>query len=280
VFTLSIALVTRNRPQSLELTLHSLSLQQPKPFEIILSDDSDKEAAIVQNKLLAEKYGCTYIIGPHKGLYANRNFVAMHTNGTHFRTMDDDHEFPENHLKICMEAINKEPETIWTIGEYKNRNDIHDAPHPIPGQLHPRGYAYSDNNIENYYGISCGATIYPNTVLRYRILNNEFYMFGSTFLEYGARLKAKGYKILPLNTTYIIHNALETSSSFWTINLIKEAKLYAMFCFSFWHYKSLKNKIVTTGQILFELLTSQVNLKIIKSAWLNFRRSKQETQYY
>src|SRR4051812_34264064 len=95
---LSIALVTRNRPKSLERTLQSLRIQKIWPHEVVISDDSDIEAAIKQNKRLALLYACKYIKGPGRGLYANRNFAAKHCSGTHIRTMDDDHEFPENHL--------------------------------------------------------------------------------------------------------------------------------------------------------------------------------------
>src|SRR3954454_3566516 len=95
---LSVALVTRNRPDSLRRTLESLKQQSLQPYEVIISDDSDNETLIAVNNELAQKYSCRYIKGPGKGLYANRNFVARHCSGTHIRTMDDDHEFPENHL--------------------------------------------------------------------------------------------------------------------------------------------------------------------------------------
>src|SRR3954451_9899484 len=113
---LSVALVTRNRPDSLARTLESLSRQNVQPYEVILSDDSDVESMISANAELAQKYSCKYLKGPGRGLYANRNFVAKSCIGTHIRTMDDDHEFPENHLTECLKAIEKEPNTIWTIG--------------------------------------------------------------------------------------------------------------------------------------------------------------------
>ncbi|MFM6022178.1 MAG: glycosyltransferase family 2 protein, partial [Dolichospermum sp.] len=40
---LSIALVTRNRPESLERCLKSLRSQNVQPFEVVISDDSDIE---------------------------------------------------------------------------------------------------------------------------------------------------------------------------------------------------------------------------------------------
>ncbi len=126
-------------------------------------DDSDLIESINENKKLAEKYNCIYLPSPHKGLFVNRNLGALHSKGTHLRSMDDDHELPEGHLEICLQAIEAEPETIWTIGEYCNDQKIHAAPHPMPGQLHPRGFAHRNFKKDEYYGISDGATIYPRS---------------------------------------------------------------------------------------------------------------------
>ena len=42
---LSVALVTRNRPASLERTLKSLRAQSVQPWNVIISDDSDADQA-------------------------------------------------------------------------------------------------------------------------------------------------------------------------------------------------------------------------------------------
>src|SRR6266436_1047865 len=96
--SLSVALVTRNRPASLERTLRSLQPQRAPLLEIIISDDSTSEHAI-EVKQLAQNYNCQYLRGPQRGLYANRNHVARACRGTHIRTMDDDHEFPADHFE-------------------------------------------------------------------------------------------------------------------------------------------------------------------------------------
>jgi glycosyltransferase involved in cell wall biosynthesis len=192
-YTLSIAIVTRNRPESLQRALESLSNQNTQAFEIVISDDSNLEEMIAANKELASAYGAKHILGPQNGLYANRNFVARNCSGTHFRTMDDDHEFPDNHIKICLEAIEQDPYAIWTIGEYCPPDENRSLPAPIPGQLHPMGYSYSPADMTTYFGISCGATIYPKKVVEKNVLNLETYMFGILYLEYGSRLYNKGY---------------------------------------------------------------------------------------
>lgn len=272
---LSIALVTRNRPHSLARTLESLSKQVLQPYEVIISDDSDIANMINLNKELALKYVCRYIKGPSNGLYANRNFAAKHCSGTHIRTMDDDHEFPESHLIECLKAIEEEPDTIWTIGEYYPADKVRTLPAPIAGQLHPRGYSYPPKSIKNYYGISCGASIYPRSVIDRNILNLESYKFGILYLEYGARLYKKGYTIRPLNTTYIIHHYDENDRSVTSSEIIKSAQIFSMLMVSFSHMRTFKNCFLTAGEILKNLFLHRYSYQLVRNAYLQYKRDSQ-----
>ncbi|WLT38822.1 glycosyltransferase [Synechocystis sp. B12] len=161
---LSVALVTRNRPDSLERCLKSLRDQKVQPFEVVVSDDSD-DLYKSSTKEIAQKWGCRYIYGPKRGLYANRNHVALACQGTHIRTMDDDHEFPEQHVEICLNAIRSDPSSIWIIGEYLPTSSIGNVPHPCPGQLHPRGFSFYPKDTQNCWAIADGASIYPKKFL-------------------------------------------------------------------------------------------------------------------
>ena len=98
--SLSVALVTRNRPDSLQRTLRSLRAQDLQPFEVVVSDDSEPALAGATRDVALE-HGCRYLTGPQRGLYANRNAAALACQGTHVRTMDDDHEFPGGHAAAC-----------------------------------------------------------------------------------------------------------------------------------------------------------------------------------
>lgn len=266
--SLSIAIVTRNRPDSLNDTLYSLSNQTEHPAEIIISDDSNIAELQERTADLAKRYGCKYYKGPKKGLYANRNFVALKCTGTHFRTMDDDHQFPHDHIAKCLEAIKNEPDTIWTIGEYSCKPSP--LPSPIPGQLHPRGFSYIPKNMKNYFGISCGGTIYPSEVKNETILNCDLYKFGNVYLEYGARLKKQGYEIKFLKTTYIIHNDLE-SGSVLALDTMSEARLFSMFCLSFFHQPSWRNKFLTLGQLLIDVMTFKYPGTTIFKAYRSYK---------
>ncbi len=245
---LSVALVTRNRPAGLRDTLESVRSQTMQPFEIIVSDDSDNESAMKENREIAEQLRCLYLTGPKTGLYANRNFAARHSSGTHIRTMDDDHTFPPNHFEVCLKKVEEDPGSIWIIGEYSPKRAYHEAPHPCPGELHPRGFAVQPQDTQNCRAISCGASIYPKDIISKGILNNEFFKFGKSFLEYGSRLKYLGYRIRHLQEAYIFHKD-PTNRSHSNENLIAENKMFGMLSLSFLYEKSLKNKALTIMEI-------------------------------
>lgn len=271
---LSVAVVTRNRPDSLERTLKSLSLQNPQPYEVIVSDDSNSDEAIELNKEVARKFRYKYISGLKEGLYTNRNFVAQLCTGTHIRTMDDDHEFPDEHLKICLEAIKREPEIIWTIGEYNPWDKERSVPvkERTPGQLNPRGFAYIPKDMNTYYGIACGASIYPRSVIEKRILSIDAYKFGLLYLEYGARLYKLGYKIKHLDATYVLHHVEKNDVTIASSKTIISARLVCMFLFSFKYFPSIKNKLLTIYQVVNEMLSKSYNFKLVLDAFRIYER--------
>ncbi len=202
---LSVALVTRNRPDSLERCLKSLRAQNVQPEEVVISDDSD-DAFAPQVEALAGRYGCRCIKGPRRGLYANRNHAAAACGGTHVRTMDDDHEFPAGHFEIVMKRIRSSPESIWIIGEFGGGLPPR-FPVPCPGEIHPRGFSKTPENPDDCYGMSDGAAVFPKEVLARHPMLEQFPM-GVSYLEFGARLKALGRRLRQIPETYVIHHCV------------------------------------------------------------------------
>ena len=141
----SVALVTRNGPERLERCLQSLRSQNIQPFEVVISDDSDP-AQTGLTREIAERYGCRYIDGPRRGLYANRNRAALACRGTHIRTMDDDHVMPEGHFELCFEAVRQDPEAVWTTGEVGFIDGKFYDRCEFASQLHPSGVGMKPQN--------------------------------------------------------------------------------------------------------------------------------------
>src|SRR4051794_15374802 len=184
--TISVAVVTRNRPDSLERTLRSLRAQDRQPFEVLVSDDSDTTHA-GDSRAVAERYGCRYLVGPRRGLYANRNAVAAACAGTHIRTMDDDHEFPEDHWSACEQAVRRDPKAVWIIGETVPSEGLLETDR-CPGELHPRGFSVTPKDPDDTWAISDGASIYPAEIFRSGLRFSESFKFGASYLEFGSRL--------------------------------------------------------------------------------------------
>jgi glycosyltransferase involved in cell wall biosynthesis len=203
---LSVALVTCNRPNSLERALASLCAQSVQPFEVIISDDSEMEQADATHAVAA-KHGCIYYSGPNRGLYANRNFAAQQCRGSHIRTMDDDHILPPDHFSRCLKAVSTDPNSIWTTGEIGYLNGRAAGVAETANQLGPAGVGEPIENRDNNWGIADGSTIYPRAVFDRGFRMVEDFGFGSSYLEFGAYLYQNGWKCRCVPEAVIEHHA-------------------------------------------------------------------------
>lgn len=203
--SISVALVTRNRPESLRRTLDSLRQQSVQPYEVVISDDSGDEFRDATHSI-AKEFGCRYISGPRRGLYANRNHVALACCGTHIRTMDDDHTFDEDHFSICQDAVTSDPGSIWTTGEIGYVDNEYYASVDFALQLDPSGYSRLPNDINDNWTIADGSTIYPSEVYKkgFRMIEDGY---GASYLEFGIFLYARGCKSRCIQRAKVNHFA-------------------------------------------------------------------------
>jgi glycosyltransferase involved in cell wall biosynthesis len=203
---LSVALVACNRPESLERGLASLRSQSIQPFEIIVSDDSGREHADRIRQLAAE-YGGIYRSGPHRGLYANRNFAAQQCRGTHIRTMDDDHILQFDHFSRCIDAVKSDPSSIWTVGEMGFLDGVVVGVAENANQLGPAGVGEKIEDRNNNWGIADGSTTYPREVFDRGFKMVEEFGFGSSYLEFGAYLYKNGWRCRCIPDAQVKHYA-------------------------------------------------------------------------
>jgi glycosyltransferase involved in cell wall biosynthesis len=249
---ISVALVTRNRPDSLLRTLRSLIQQDMQPMEVIVSDDSD-EGTADEVKKIVQGHGFRYLRGPRRGLYANRNHVALACSGTHIRTMDDDHEFPAHHFQSCVDALQKDPDSVWIIGEFLP-DETPGAP-LCPGQLHPRGFSTAPPDSNDSWAISDGASLYPIGIFQQGIRYAEYFKFGAAYLEFGSRLHYLGYRIRFLPSTYVIHHYEANSRSFMDSESDRSSRFFATICHSYIYQPTLRNKALCSLEIIRQVVT-------------------------
>ncbi|MDY6782472.1 MAG: glycosyltransferase [Cyanobacteriota bacterium] len=67
-------ITTRNAPERLDSCLSAIWRSDIKPYSALVSDDSSEEEVQNENRRIVEKYpDTTYILGPQRGVNANRN---------------------------------------------------------------------------------------------------------------------------------------------------------------------------------------------------------------
>lgn len=234
---LSIALVTRNRPESLERCLRSLRTQSVQPFEVIVSDDSDS-TFVEMTQAVAQRWNCQYIKGPQRGLYANRNHVAKACKGTHIRTMDDDHVLSDRHLEKCLQAISSDPLAIWTTGEIGFIDGNYYGETKVAFQLSPSGFGKLVQDPDNNWGIADGSTIYPREIFDKGYFMVEGFGYGSWYLEYGAFLYRNGYRSRCIPDALIMHYANKVTLERLDFNIFY-SRFYASLAYNIYFQPNL-----------------------------------------
>lgn len=229
---LSIALVTRNRPESLHRCLASVRAQEVPPFEIVVSDDSDDPSP---GAGIAREFGARHVPGPRRGLYANRNAAALACRGTHLRTMDDDHTLPPGHLRLCLEAVARDPQSLWTAGEKSFLDGRPNTFTEHAAQLHPSGVAHAVTDADDNWAIADGATIYPREVFERGFRFVEEFGYGSSYLEFGALLYARGWRSRCILGAFIEHHDTAAAQN----RRASLSCLYASLCFNLYFRRNL-----------------------------------------
>lgn len=189
---ISVAIVTRNRPASLERCLQSWRRQTVAPYEIVVSDDSDDSDA-GKTMELAERYGCVYTRGPCRGLYANRNHASLACTGTHILSADDDHTHPVDFFDSVLNTARRSPIRVWTFAQ--RPANIPDLPIGTPPELHRSGAGKTPTNQFNSTAIADGASLFPRAIFDSGLRYDEAYPFGAMWLLWGKQIARQGWRI-------------------------------------------------------------------------------------
>jgi glycosyltransferase involved in cell wall biosynthesis len=273
---LSVAIVTRNRPESLERTLRSLGAQGSQPYEVLVSDDSSAEHR-QRTRDIALAHGARYVSGPQRGLYANRNASALACTGSHIRTMDDDHEFPPGHIAACLDAVRRAPAVVWIIGECLPGEEGGEEAWMCPPQLNARGSSVTPLPGRPIWAIADGAAIYPREIFDRGLRFSESFRFGAAYMEWGSRLHWLGYEIRHLDTTYVIHHLDPAARSFNDVRITAGAHLFAALCHSFVYQPTLRNRALTVAELAATVRRRRaVGAYAVADALKAFRRRRRE----
>ncbi len=236
---ISVALVTRNRPESLERCLRSWQSQTVSPFEIVVSDDSD-EVYTSRNKELAQQFGCVYTQGPRRGLYANRNHASLTCHGTHILSADDDHTHPQDYVEKILEVVATDPMRVWIFTERHPTQP--DAPLICPAELAPDGVIRAPKDPSDCAAIADGCSVYPRQTFDKGLRYDETYPFGNMWYLWGKLLVKHGWRISFSDSTFVWHHATYEREFYqdWLRRQL-EASSYVSFVYAWWVEPSVKS---------------------------------------
>jgi glycosyltransferase involved in cell wall biosynthesis len=202
-FSISVAIVTRNRPRSLERCLESWRRQTVAPDEIVVSDDSD-DALAASTEECAARYRCRYTRGPRRGLYANRNHAALTCRMTHIISADDDHTHPVDYLAVVRDLIAGDPRRVWVFGERDSA--VPDAALTCPPELHRSGMGGPPRDPSRCASIADGSTVFPREVFDNGLRYDESFRFGPLWYLWGKLLASRGWRISYSDRTFVWHH--------------------------------------------------------------------------
>jgi len=114
---------------------------------------------------------------------------------------------PPNHFAQCFEAVQNDPDAIWTTGEigYLGAERVRTA--ESADQLGPSGIGEGITDTDDNWGIADGSTIYPRKVFDRGFRMVEDFWFGSSYLEFGAYLYRNGWKCRCIPGALVEHHA-------------------------------------------------------------------------
>jgi glycosyltransferase involved in cell wall biosynthesis len=226
---LSIALVTRNRPEWLRQCLSSWRSQSMQPFEIVVSDDSDSSSES-NVETIAKHFGCRYVKGPGKGLYANRNCAALSCRGSHIMSADDDHTHPDRFVENILSDVATDLDAVWT---YSEKHPLRpEAPiTPVP-ELTPSNRILPPKDSTHSAAIADGSTVYPRLVFDSGLRYDETYPFGMLWYLWGHDVNRGGFRICFSDSTYVWHHtdsSIDRGRDLLWLEKQIECNLYVLF---------------------------------------------------
>ncbi len=166
----SVCICTMNRPKELKGCLESIQCSTIKPYEVIVSDDSDQKRAKESKKIALSFKEVKYRRGPKKNQPSNRNnclkYVAPNTKFITF--IDDDARIGNRFLENALTCLRK-----WCSYYKTDRIVVTGTEKSLSGQkLIPRNLSFLGfydrprSEIEEQDTICMNSVLFPSELFR------------------------------------------------------------------------------------------------------------------
>ncbi|TDG00312.1 glycosyltransferase family 2 protein [Paenibacillus piri] len=224
-YRFSVCICTRNRPDDLHKALRSLELSDIGVHEIIVSDDSTN---LLTSRLVKSKFPYVkYVVGPKRGLSANRNNAIRAVTGTHLLFIDDDVEVAADFFgTIISELASKENmfggKIIVTGLENKRGTIIYPHDQTFLG-FQKRKYKDTDA-IKT---VVINSAVFPAALFN-EVLFDEQLVYGYEEVDIATRAIRRGYRIVLAKDAVNYHYPSEINRDYYKPH-IATSRLYVTF---------------------------------------------------
>jgi GT2 family glycosyltransferase len=185
-----------------------------KPHRVVVSDDSPNLEMQQQNNQIVQKYpGTTYILGPRRGVCANRNNAvnAIPASETDFVAFIDDdicvkQDFIAGALARYNQMTTEQQNNTILSGVSETPDGKHEM---IPGKLSFRGYFCYADVPES---VAIHAALFPRSFFEQEQWDENIF-FGYEDAELCLRALKCGYKIIHFPELQVIHTGSDQKSA-------------------------------------------------------------------
>jgi hypothetical protein len=176
-----------------------------------------------------------------------------------------------------MEAIRRDPDSAWCLGEVGSWEDVSRGWYP-PGELSVTGGSLAAKDPNKCMAWSDGATLFPKHLFDRGLHFSEAFRFGSSYLEFGCLLYAAGQRIRILDGTGVVHHYRDTGRSFQIPVEERASWHFAILMLALVYQPTVKNRLLMAYYFLKEGVLRPVILA--RSLPWALRAQRERTGWY
>jgi GT2 family glycosyltransferase len=193
--SIGVCVTTRHRPELLEECLGRIAASTVVPSHVVVSDDSSQAEMIEATKRAVARFPfAKYVVGPHKGVCANRNFALSQLEPVDYVAfLDDDALVTPAYFAVAKATFDAIPADragrVIVNGVRMNLTG-----HETGGRtkLNFRGYFVPS---ETPYVAGASHAVYPRSFFDQHLWDEQIY-FGYEDAELSLRALKDGYEIV------------------------------------------------------------------------------------
>lgn len=194
-----------NRPSELRRCLESIGRSTLKPYEIIVSDDSQGKKAEETKGIVLGFENVRYSRGPRKGLSANRNNCLRYTGGEFVVFIDDDAEMNQDFLDNILTVFQSVSSQHGTDRIIVTGKEINNGKESVPLNLSFLGFYEKLNRpSERQQTICMNSTLFPSKLFR-RVKFDENIFYGTEERDISLNAAYLGFKIVYCPEAFNFH---------------------------------------------------------------------------